>query len=111
MERIFTTFWKAWDIACVCCILAKHHFAQQRGLRAKTDKLDATTIARVLLNGEVRRGYVPTEQIAIQLHEHAPRNYERPTDEARVNLAHHSVSTGVATSARSTSLKIRMLTN
>src|SRR5207245_582715 len=41
-----------------------HQFAQQRGLRAKTDKLDATTIARVLLSGEARRGYVPTEVIA-----------------------------------------------
>src|SRR2546423_13369985 len=42
-----------------------HQFAQQRGLRAKTDKLDATTIARVLLSGEARPGYVPTELIAI----------------------------------------------
>jgi transposase len=41
-----------------------HQFAQQRGLRAKTDKLDANTIARVLLSGEARRGYVPTDLIA-----------------------------------------------
>jgi len=41
-----------------------HQFAQQRGLRAKTDLLDASTIARVLLSGEARRGYVPTELIA-----------------------------------------------
>jgi transposase len=41
-----------------------HQFAQQRGLRAKTDKLDAATIARVLLSGEARRGYVPNELIA-----------------------------------------------
>jgi len=41
-----------------------HQFAQQRGLRAKTDTLDASTIARVLLSGEARRGYVPTELIA-----------------------------------------------
>jgi transposase len=41
-----------------------HHFAQQRGLRAKTDKLDASTIARVLLSGEARAGYVPTEIVA-----------------------------------------------
>src|SRR5215471_14986621 len=33
-----------------------HQFAQQRGLRAKTDRLDATTIARVLLSGEARPG-------------------------------------------------------
>jgi transposase len=41
-----------------------HQFAQQRGLRAKTDQLDASTIARMLLSGEARRGYVPTELIA-----------------------------------------------
>lgn len=41
-----------------------HQFAQQRGLRAKTDKLDASTIARVLLGGEARAGYVPTEVVA-----------------------------------------------
>jgi transposase len=41
-----------------------HQFAQQRGLRAKTDTLDATTIARMLLSGEARRGYVPTDLIA-----------------------------------------------
>ncbi len=41
-----------------------HQFALQRGLRAKTDRIDAITIARVLLSGEARRGYVPTEVIA-----------------------------------------------
>ena len=41
-----------------------HQFAQQRGLRAKTDRLHASTIARVLLSGEARRGYVPTDLIA-----------------------------------------------
>src|SRR5215471_12715738 len=41
-----------------------HHFHQQRGLRAKTDRLDAMTIARVLLSGEARMGYVPSEQVA-----------------------------------------------
>ena len=41
-----------------------HHFAQQRGLRAKTDRLDASTIARLLLSGEARAGYVPDELIA-----------------------------------------------
>ncbi len=40
-----------------------HAFAQQRGLRAKTDRLDCTTIARVLLSGEARFGYVPGNQI------------------------------------------------
>ena len=41
-----------------------HHFHQQRGLRAKTDRLDAMTIARVLLSGEARMGYIPGEQVA-----------------------------------------------
>jgi transposase len=50
-----------------------HQFAQQRGLRARTDPLDASTIARVLLSGEARPGYVPTELVAtyrelVQLH-------------------------------------------
>src|SRR5262249_39547791 len=41
-----------------------HHFHQQRGLRAKTDRLDAMTIARTLLSGEARMGYIPGEQVA-----------------------------------------------
>jgi len=151
-----------------------HQFAQQRGLRAKTDKLDATTIARMLLSGEARRGYVPSEliatyrelvrlhtqlsdevarykneiqallvvlfpefsqvfadpcratalallklypsaqaiaaagveAIAAKLHELAPRNYGRSSAEHLVQLAQHSVSRGIAVTARSTSLKI-----
>jgi transposase len=151
-----------------------HEFAQRRGLRAKTDKLDATTIARVLLSGDARVGYVPTdliatyrelvrlhsqladeaaryknevqallvvlfpefsqvfadpcratavallklypsaqamakagvETIAAKLHELAPRNYGRTTAEQLVSLAQHSVNSGLATSARSISLKI-----
>jgi transposase len=143
-------------------------------LRAKTDKLDAGTIARVLLSGEARRGYVPTdliatyrelarlqtqltedvtryrneihallqvlfpefrqvfadpcrptalallklypsaqamaiadvETLAAKLHELAPRNYGLATAQQLVRLAQHSVSSGVALSARSTSLKI-----
>jgi transposase len=42
-----------------------HHFHQQQGLRAKTDRLDAMTIARALLSGEARAGYVPSERVAI----------------------------------------------
>ena len=41
-----------------------HQFAKRRGLRAKTDHLDATTIGHVLLSGEARAGYVPSELIA-----------------------------------------------
>ncbi len=40
-----------------------HHFAQQRGLRAKTDKLDAGTVARALLSDELRPAYVPSDLI------------------------------------------------
>jgi transposase len=41
-----------------------HQFHHHPGLRAKTDRLDAMTIARVLLSGEARAGYVPSERIA-----------------------------------------------
>ena len=41
-----------------------HHFAQRQGLRAKTDKLDALTIARVLLSDDARPAYVPNELTA-----------------------------------------------
>jgi transposase len=41
-----------------------HHFAQRRGLRAKTDKLDALTIARILLSDDARPAYVPNELTA-----------------------------------------------
>ncbi len=41
-----------------------HHYHQQQGLRAKTDRLDAMTIARVILGGEARVGYIPGEQVA-----------------------------------------------
>src|SRR5215467_11932458 len=41
-----------------------HQFHERQGLRAKTDRLDAMTIARVLLSGEARVGYIPNEQVA-----------------------------------------------
>ncbi len=41
-----------------------HHFARRRGLRAKTDKLDALTIARVLLSDDARPAYVPNDLTA-----------------------------------------------
>ena len=49
---------------CVLHPRQTHQFSEQRGLRAKTDRLDATTIARLLLSGEARAGYVPDELIA-----------------------------------------------
>src|SRR2546421_10841457 len=58
-----------------------HHFHQQRGLRAKTDRLDAMTIARTLLSGEARMGYVPDEQVATSSRTgalaYAPLGYSR----------------------------------
>ncbi|MCA1598036.1 MAG: IS110 family transposase [Chloroflexi bacterium] len=41
-----------------------HQFAERRGLRAKTDKIDAVTIARALLSDDVRPAYVPNELTA-----------------------------------------------
>jgi transposase len=40
-----------------------HQFAAQRGLRAKTDRLDAETIARLVFSDEVRPAYVPSAEI------------------------------------------------
>src|SRR5436309_3486640 len=69
-----------------------HQFAQQRGLRAKTDHLDATTIARLLLSGEARRGYVPTEVIAtyrelVRLHSQLSDEVARYKNEIQALLA------------------------
>lgn len=41
-----------------------HEFAAQRGLRAKTDRIDALSIARLVLSGDARPAYVPEEHIA-----------------------------------------------
>ncbi len=41
-----------------------HQYHQQQGRLTKTDRLDAMTIARVLLGGEARVGYIPDEQVA-----------------------------------------------
>src|SRR2546430_4260270 len=41
-----------------------HQFHERQGLRAKTDRLDAMTIARALLSGAARAGYVPSERVA-----------------------------------------------
>lgn len=40
-----------------------HQFHERQGLRAKTDRLDAMVIARVLLSGEARAGSVPGDQV------------------------------------------------
>jgi transposase len=41
-----------------------HQFHRQQGLRAKTDQLDAMTIARVHFRGEARAGYIPSDRVA-----------------------------------------------
>jgi transposase len=58
----------------------------QRGLRAKTDRLDASTIARVLLSGEARMGYAPDEQITsyrelVRIHEQLSDEIARAKNE------------------------------
>jgi transposase len=55
-------------------------FARQRGLRAKTDRLDATTIGRLLLSGEARPVYVADEQI--QTYRELVRVHTNLSDEA-----------------------------
>lgn len=55
-------------------------FARQRGLRAKTDRLDATTIARVLFSGEARPVYIADEQI--QTYRELVRVHTNLSDEA-----------------------------
>src|SRR5260370_725082 len=151
-----------------------HACHTQRALRAKTDRVDATTIARALLSDEARFGYVPSEQVATYrelvrlqhqlsddvvrykneihallvvlfpeftevfadptrptalallkrypsaqavaqagvgtlsqvLHELAPKRYGRQTAQKLVDVAKRTISSGVALSARSTSLRI-----
>jgi transposase len=55
-------------------------FARQRGLRAKTDRLDAGTIARVLLSGEARPAYGADAQITA--YRELVRLPQKLTDEA-----------------------------
>jgi len=57
-ENLFQALLKRGYQVCLLHPAQMHAFAQQRGMRAKTDQLDATTIARALLSGEARFGYV-----------------------------------------------------
>jgi len=63
-ENLLQALLKRGYQVCLLHPAQMHAFAQQRGLRAKTDQLDAVTIARALLSGEARFGYVPSEQAA-----------------------------------------------
>jgi transposase len=65
-----------------------HHFAERRGLRAKTDKLDAVTIARALLSDDVRPTYVPSDLIVtyrelVRLHSNLSDEAARYKNEIR----------------------------
>jgi transposase len=57
-ENLLQALLKRGYQVCLLHPAQMHAFAQQRGLRAKTDQLDAVTIARALLSGEARFGYV-----------------------------------------------------
>ena len=63
-ENLLQALLKRGYQVCLLHPAQMHAFAKQRGMRAKTDQLDATTIARALLSGEARFGYVPSEQVA-----------------------------------------------
>src|SRR6266700_1863605 len=173
-ENLLQALLKRGYQVCLLHPAQMHAFAQQRRLRAKTDQLDAVTIARALLSGEARFGYVPSEQVATYrelvrlqqqlsddvvrykneihallavlfpeftqvfadptratalaflkrypsaqavaqadvvtlsqvLHQLAPHHYGRRTAEKLLAVAKGSISSGVALSARSTSLGI-----
>src|SRR5260370_4930846 len=63
-ENLLKALLKRGYHVCLLHPAQMHAFGQQRRLRAKTDRLDAVTIARALLSGEARFGYVPSEQVA-----------------------------------------------
>src|SRR5216684_3489097 len=63
-ENLLQALLKRGYQVCLLHPAQMHAFGQQRRLRAKTDRLDAVTIARALLSGEARFGYVPSEQVA-----------------------------------------------
>ena len=68
-----------------------HQFARRRGLRAKTDKLDAITIGHVLRSFEARVGYVPDELISsyrelVRLHTHLTDEIARYKNEIHALL-------------------------
>ncbi len=75
------------DIESVCCILDRSTpLREPRGLRAKTDWLDATTIARALRSRDARFGYVPSEEVAtyremVRLHQQLTEEITRDINE------------------------------
>lgn len=91
-----------------------HAFAQQRGLRAKTDRLDAITIARALLSGEARFGYVPSEEVTtyremVRLHQQLTEEVTRYKNELHALLVvlFPEFSQVFADPSRPTALRVR----
>jgi transposase len=68
-----------------------YQFAKRRGMRAKTDKIDAELIARFVLSGDARPAYVPNELITtyrelIRLHTNLADETTRYKNELRAML-------------------------
>lgn len=81
-ENVYQSLLKQGYRVCLLHPGQVHAFSQQRGLRAKTDRLDCGTIARVLLSGEARFGYVPSQEIIayrelVRLHQHLTEDMVR----------------------------------
>jgi len=68
-----------------------YQFAKRRGMRAKTDRIDAELIARFVLSGDARPAYVPNELITtyrelIRLHTNLADEATRYKNELRAML-------------------------
>jgi transposase len=68
-----------------------YQYAKRRGMRAKTDKIDAELIARFVLSGDARPAYVPNELITtyrelIRLHTNLADEATRYKNELRALL-------------------------
>src|SRR3989440_9323004 len=63
-ENLYHALLKRGYRVCLLHPPQMHAFAKQRALRAKTDRVDATTIAGALLTDDARFGYGPSEQVA-----------------------------------------------
>src|SRR5581483_7714437 len=88
-ENLFHFLQHCGSALCLLHPRQTQEFAKQRGLRANTERLDATTIARVLLSGEARVGSVPDGQITnsrelVRLHPQRSDDLTRAKNEIRV---------------------------
>jgi transposase len=90
-ENVYQSLLKQGYRMCLLHPGQVHAFSHQRGLRAKTDRLDCGTIARVLLSGEARFGYVPSEEIIsyrelVRLHQQLTEEITRYKNEIHALL-------------------------